>query len=105
MKLVRLVQTLNETFSKFQIGKHLSDAFCSQNGLKQVSPVTLGYAINRTQVSKERLKLNSSLLFENIKIKIYRIIIFHFSLLREEHRLRSLGNRMLRKVLSLRCRQ
>jgi hypothetical protein len=75
----------------------LSDAFCSQNSLKQgsaLSPaVTLGYAISRAQVGKEKLNLNSSLLFENIKIKIYRTIIFQFSLLREEHRLRSFGNK------------
>jgi hypothetical protein len=36
MKLVRLIQMcLNETYSKVRIGKHLSDSFPIQNGLKQ----------------------------------------------------------------------
>jgi hypothetical protein len=36
MKLVRLIEIcLNETYSKVSIGKHLSDAFSIQNGLKQ----------------------------------------------------------------------
>jgi hypothetical protein len=36
MKLVRLIKMcLNETYSKVQIGKHLSDSFLIQNGLKQ----------------------------------------------------------------------
>jgi len=36
MKLVRLIKMcLNETYSKFHIGKNLSDAFPIQNGLKQ----------------------------------------------------------------------
>jgi hypothetical protein len=36
MKLVRLIKMcLNETYSKVHIGKHLSDSFSIQNGLKQ----------------------------------------------------------------------
>jgi hypothetical protein len=36
MKLVRLIKMcLNETYSKVHIGKHLSDNFPIQNGLKQ----------------------------------------------------------------------
>jgi hypothetical protein len=36
MKLVRLIKMfLNETYSKVSIGKHLSDSFRIQNGLKQ----------------------------------------------------------------------
>jgi hypothetical protein len=36
MKLLRLIKIcLNETYSKFRIGKHLSDSFPIQNGLKQ----------------------------------------------------------------------
>jgi hypothetical protein len=36
MKLVRLIKMcLNETYSKFHIGKHVSDSFPIQNGLKQ----------------------------------------------------------------------
>jgi hypothetical protein len=36
MKLVKLIKMcLNETYSKVHIGKHLSDNFPIQNGLKQ----------------------------------------------------------------------
>jgi hypothetical protein len=36
MKLVRLIKMcLNETYSKVGIGKHLSNSFLIQNGLKQ----------------------------------------------------------------------
>jgi hypothetical protein len=36
MKLVRLIKMcLNETYNEVRIGKHLSDSFPSQNGLKQ----------------------------------------------------------------------
>jgi hypothetical protein len=36
MKLVRLIKMcLNDTYSKVRIGKHLSDSFPIQNGLKQ----------------------------------------------------------------------
>jgi hypothetical protein len=39
---------LNETFSKFLIGKHLSDNFPIQNGLKQgdaLSPLLFNFAL------------------------------------------------------------
>jgi hypothetical protein len=46
MKLVRLIKMcLNEIYSKVRIGKHLSDSFPIQNGLKQgdaLSPLLLG---------------------------------------------------------------
>ena len=36
MKLIRLIKMrLNETFSRVQVGKHLSDMFPIWNGLKQ----------------------------------------------------------------------
>jgi hypothetical protein len=36
LKLVRLVKMcLNETYSRVQVGKHLSDRFPIKNGLKQ----------------------------------------------------------------------
>jgi hypothetical protein len=36
MKLVRLIKMcLNKTYSKVRIGKHLSEGFLIQNGLKQ----------------------------------------------------------------------
>jgi hypothetical protein len=49
MKLVRLIKMcLNETYSKVRIGKHLSDSFPFQNGLKQrdaLSPLLLNFAL------------------------------------------------------------
>jgi hypothetical protein len=57
MKLVSLIKMcLNETYSKVCIGKHLSDSFPTQNGLKQgdaLSPLlfnfALEYAIRKVQ--------------------------------------------------------
>jgi hypothetical protein len=47
---------LNETYSKVRIGKHLSDSFPIQNGLKQADALTpllfnfaLEYAIRKVQ--------------------------------------------------------
>jgi hypothetical protein len=56
-KLVRLIKMcLNETYSKVRIGKHFSDSFPIQNGLKQgdaLSPLffnfALEYAIRKVQ--------------------------------------------------------
>jgi hypothetical protein len=49
MKLVRLIKVCsNETYSKVRIGKHLSDSFPIQNGLKQgdaLSPLLLNFAL------------------------------------------------------------
>jgi hypothetical protein len=58
MKLVRLIKMfLNETYNKVRIGKHLSDSFPVQNGLKQgdaLSPLlfnfALEYAIRKIQL-------------------------------------------------------
>jgi hypothetical protein len=48
MKLVRLIKMfLSETYSKVRIGKHLSDSFPIQNGLKQgdaLSPLLSNFA-------------------------------------------------------------
>jgi hypothetical protein len=51
MKLVRLIKIcLNETYSKVCIGKHLSDNFRIQNGLKQgdaLSPLLFNFALEQ----------------------------------------------------------
>jgi hypothetical protein len=49
MKLVRLIKMcLNETYIKVRIGKHLSDSFPIQNGVKQedvLSPLLFNFAL------------------------------------------------------------
>jgi hypothetical protein len=64
VKLVRLLKIcLNKTYSKVCIGKHLSDNFPIQNGLKQgdaLMPLlfnfALGYAIKKVQEKQIGLK-------------------------------------------------
>jgi hypothetical protein len=49
VKLVKLIKMwLNETYSKFHIGKHLSNSFPIQNGLKQgaaLSPLLFNFSL------------------------------------------------------------
>ena len=58
---------LNETYSRVQVGKHLSDMFPVNNVLKQgdalaslLFNIVVEYVIRRVQVNRNGLKLNGT---------------------------------------------
>jgi hypothetical protein len=65
MKLVKLIKMcLNETYDEVRTGKHLSDNFPTQNGLKQgdaLSPLVFSFAfkcaIRKVQRNQAKLKV------------------------------------------------
>jgi hypothetical protein len=66
MKQVRLI-SLNETYIRVQVGKHLSEMFPTKNGLKQRDALlpllfnfAVDHAIRRVQVNKYGFQLNST---------------------------------------------
>jgi hypothetical protein len=71
MKLVRLIKMcLNATYSKVRNGKHLSDSFPIQNGLKQgdaLSPllfnISFEYSIRKVQENQVGLKIMGHMSF------------------------------------------
>ena len=59
--------SLNETYSRFRVGKHLSEVFPVKNGLKQgdaLLPLLFNfvsdYGIKRGQVNPDGLKINDA---------------------------------------------
>ena len=68
MKLVRLIKIcMNETCSRVQVGKHLSDMFPFKNGFKQgdaLTPLLFNFVLEctsrRFQVNQDGLKLNGA---------------------------------------------
>jgi hypothetical protein len=60
MKLVSLIKMcLNEAYSKFHLGNHLSDSFAAQNYLKQgdaLTPLLFNFALEYSIGSPRKIK-------------------------------------------------
>jgi len=66
IKLIRLI-SLNETYSRVRVGRHLSEMFPTKNGLKKRDALSLlrfnfavDHAIRRVQVNKDDFQLNGT---------------------------------------------
>jgi hypothetical protein len=73
MKLVRLIKMcLNETYSKVRIGKHLSDNFPIQSGLKQgdaLLPLLFNFALEYAMYGADKLLKFANLLTSWISLR------------------------------------
>jgi hypothetical protein len=78
MKLVRLIKmSLNETYSKVPIGKHLSDNFPIQNGLKQeyaLSPLFFNFALVYV-IKKVQEKVGTEIIWDICYYYYYILLI------------------------------
>jgi len=99
------MKTDNSSFARVEEFKYLETTLTNQNSIQEEIKSRLKSG-NSCYHSVQNL-LSSSLLFKNLKIKIYRTIILPVVLygcetwsltLREEHRLRVFENRVLMRI-------
>ena len=95
----------NSSFERVEEFKYLGTTLTNKNSIQEEINSTLKLG-NACYYSVQNL-LSSSLLYKNLKIKIYRTVILSvvvygcetwFPMLKEEHRLRMSENRVLRRI-------